>query len=60
MFRAADPVVISKTDLLPYVDFHLETLTKHARSLNPGPRTIALSVRSGANLDLWYAWLHAL
>jgi hydrogenase nickel incorporation protein HypB len=60
MFRAADLVVINKTDLLPYVDFDLDNLAKHARSLNRDLRTIALSVRSGENMDLWYAWLHAL
>jgi len=60
MFGAADLVVINKTDLLPHVDFDLAELAKQARSLNPDLRIIALSVRSGENLDLWYAWLHAL
>jgi hydrogenase nickel incorporation protein HypB len=60
MFGAADLVVINKTDLLPHVDFDLAKLAKQARSLNPDLRIIALSVRSGENLDLWYAWLHAL
>ncbi|MDQ3307430.1 MAG: hydrogenase nickel incorporation protein HypB [Actinomycetota bacterium] len=60
MFAAADLVVINKTDLLPYVDFDLDTLAKHARSLNPDLEIIALSVRGGDNLNSWYAWLHAL
>jgi len=60
MFSAADLVVINKTDLLPHVDFDLAELAKQARSLNPDLEIIALSVRSGENLDLWYAWLHAL
>jgi hydrogenase nickel incorporation protein HypB len=60
MFRAADLVVINKTDLLPYVDFDLDKLAKQARSLNPGVEIISLSVRSGENLDSWYAWLGAL
>jgi hydrogenase nickel incorporation protein HypB len=60
MFGAADLVVVNKTDLLPYVDFDVAALAKHARSLNPDLEIISLSVRSGENLDLWYAWLHAL
>ncbi len=57
MFAAADLVVVNKTDLLPYVDFDLDKLTEHARSLNPGLEIIALSVRSGDNMGRWYEWL---
>ena len=35
MFAAADLVVLNKTDLLPYVDFDPERLTRDARTLNP-------------------------
>ncbi len=57
MFRAADLVVVNKTDLLPYVDCDLDLLTAHARSLNPGVRVLSLSARTGEGLDTWYAWL---
>ncbi len=60
MFAAADLVIVNKTDLLPYVDFDLDTLAKHARSLNPGLQILALSVRSRENIDSWYGWLRAL
>ncbi len=59
MFAAADLVIVNKTDLLPYVDFDLDRCTSAARSLNPGMQTIALSVRSGDNIDAWYGWLRA-
>ncbi len=59
MFAAADLVVVNKTDLLPYVDFDLDRLHKQARSLNSDVQIIALSVRSGDNIDAWYAWLDA-
>ena len=47
MFRAADLVVVNKTDLLPYVDFDVDALTEQARSLNPGVTVLPLSVRTG-------------
>ena len=40
MFSAADLVIVNKTDLLPYVDFDLETFSGYARSAQPGrPRS---------------------
>ena len=57
MFRAADLVVVNKTDLLPYVDFDVDRLTAGARSLRPDVQVLPLSVTSGAGLPGWYAWL---
>lgn len=59
MFAAADLVVVNKVDLLPYVDFDVDALTAHARSLRPGVEVLAVSARTGENLDSWYAWLAA-
>ena len=47
MFAAADLVVVNKTDLLPYVDFDLDVVTKNARAVNPGVDVLPLSVRDG-------------
>ncbi len=60
MFAAADLVVINKTDLLPYVDFDVDRLKAHARSLRPEVEIIELSVRTGHNMDAWHGWLGAL
>ncbi len=60
MFAAADLVVVNKTDLLPYVDFDLHRCETDARKLNRDLELIALSVKSGENLDSWYAWLDAV
>jgi hydrogenase nickel incorporation protein HypB len=60
MFTAADLVVVNKTDLLPYVDFDVATLTERARSLNPDVDVIALSVRTGELFDEWLGWLEGL
>ncbi len=60
IFRAADLVVVNKTDLLPYVDFDVAALTARARSLNPDVEVLPLSVRTGERFDDWLGWLSAL
>jgi hydrogenase nickel incorporation protein HypB len=60
MFSAADLIVINKTDLLPYVEFDVERLTRDARKLQPGVDVLALSARTGDNLDRWFGWLKVL
>jgi hydrogenase nickel incorporation protein HypB len=60
MFSAADLIVINKTDLLPYVDFDVERLTRDARKLQPGVDVLALSARTGDNLGRWFGWLKVL
>ncbi|HSV38702.1 MAG TPA: hydrogenase nickel incorporation protein HypB [Nocardioidaceae bacterium] len=60
MFRAADLVVVNKTDLLPYVDFDVDRLTEQARRLKPEVRVLPVSVRTGENLDAWFAWLDSV
>ena len=60
MFAAADLVVVNKTDLLPYVDFDVERLSRDARAINPDVEVLPVSARTGDNLDSWYAWLEEL
>ncbi|WP_245460387.1 MULTISPECIES: hydrogenase nickel incorporation protein HypB [unclassified Mesorhizobium] len=59
MFQAADLMVISKTDLLPYVDFDMDVALANARAVNPAIEAIALSVRNGEGVDQWYGWLRS-
>jgi len=60
MFRKAGVLVITKTDLLPHVEFDLDKVTAHARALNPDVRIFATSATSGQGLVAWCAWLGAL
>jgi hydrogenase nickel incorporation protein HypB len=57
MFRAADVMIINKTDLLPYVDFDVDQCIQHARSVNPDIEVFQLSATDGNGLDGWYNWL---
>ena len=61
MFRHADLVVLTKTDLLPHLD---DVSTKELRDalarVMPRPRAIELSVkRGGAGLAEWIEWLES-
>jgi hydrogenase nickel incorporation protein HypB len=60
MFRAADLVVLGKTDLLPHFeDFDPSRCERHVRALaNPAP-VLALSARSRQGLEQWLEWLRA-
>ncbi len=60
MFRASKALVITKTDLLPYVDFDVDKCVELARNINPEIRLFTLSVSSGEGLDEWYSFLTGL
>ena len=58
MFRAADLVLLSKSDLLEVLgDFDVATATDHVRGLANAAPVIPVSSRSGAGMDAWLAWL---
>ena len=57
LFSLATVMLLNKIDLLPYVDFSLETATRFARRLNKSLLTLPVSCRSGEGLAAWYDWL---
>lgn len=57
MFRAADVMLLNKTDLLPYVDFDLGKCREMARRVSPGITIFEVSGSTNAGMDAWYAWL---
>ncbi|WP_034619669.1 hydrogenase nickel incorporation protein HypB [Chitinibacter tainanensis] len=59
LFRAADLLLLSKTDLLPYVDFNVEAAIAMARQVRPDLPVIQLSSKTGAGFAEWQAWLLA-
>jgi len=58
IFRVADRVLLTKSDLLPHLDdFVPDRAETHVRELaNPAPVT-PLSVKDGTGLDAWTDWL---
>ncbi|MEO1095131.1 MAG: hydrogenase nickel incorporation protein HypB [Cyanobacteria bacterium J06638_28] len=57
MFRASQAMVLTKIDLLPYVNFDVERCLAYARQVNPDLAIFQVSAVSGAGLGDWYAWL---
>lgn len=57
MFRAADLMIISKIDLLPYVDFDIGRAVSSARKIKPGIDVIKLSTKTGEGLNEWIDYL---
>lgn len=61
MFRAADLLLISKVDLLPFLDdFDQEKAARCMRRLaNPAP-VLSLSSRKNLGMEAWLAWLRRM
>ena len=59
MFHGADLMILSKTDLLPHVDFDVERCVELARRLNPRIGVLRLSARSGEGMEHWLRWIRA-
>ncbi|MCW8809045.1 MAG: hydrogenase nickel incorporation protein HypB, partial [Rhodanobacter sp.] len=58
MFRIAEAVLVTKTDLLPYLDdFSVEHAVRHVRELANAAPIMPLSARTRSGLDAWCDWL---
>ncbi|MEH2454635.1 hydrogenase nickel incorporation protein HypB [Nostoc sp.] len=57
MFRASDIMILTKIDLLPYVNFDVQKCIEYATQVNPQIQIFQVSATTGAGLDNWYAWL---
>jgi hydrogenase nickel incorporation protein HypB len=56
-FAAASMMVLSKIDLLPHLDFDVESCIEHARAINPDIEVLKVSARSGEGMEGWIDWL---
>lgn len=59
MFHASDVMLLTKTDLLPYLDFDVDKCLDYARRVNPRIKTLLLSAKSGEGMDDWLGWIRA-
>ena len=57
MFRTADLVLISKTDLLPYLEFDLRRCVADIGKISPAAQVLPVSARSGDGMSHWHGWL---
>lgn len=57
MFLTSELMLVSKSDLLPYVPFSVEAVTKDAREVNPNIEVQTISTLNGEGIDAWCEWL---
>lgn len=57
MFAGSQVCIINKIDLLPYVNFKVETAKNYAKQLNPNLVFFEVSATTGEGMDKWYEWL---
>jgi len=53
MFHSSDICLISKTDLLPYLDFDIHKAKENALKINPKLKILEVSVKSGKGMEEW-------
>ncbi|MEL6262972.1 MAG: hydrogenase nickel incorporation protein HypB [Cyanobacteria bacterium J06626_6] len=57
MFREADCLLITKVDLVPYLDVDVNAIAQNVRQLNSKAVIIPVSAKTGEGLTEWFDWL---
>jgi hydrogenase nickel incorporation protein HypB len=57
IFFKSDLLVLTKTDLLPYVPFDIDAAADNARRVHPGMEIVKVSNLTGNGLHEWMMWL---
>lgn len=57
MFTVVDALVLNKVDLMPYLDFDLQTFRTAVRALNADAPLFEVSCKTGEGLEAWVDWL---
>ncbi|MDE5087371.1 MAG: hypothetical protein O4805_09545 [Trichodesmium sp. St16_bin2-tuft] len=50
-------MILTKIDLLPYVQFDVNSCIEYAKQVNPQIRIFQVSAVTGKGLNEWYDWL---
>jgi hydrogenase nickel incorporation protein HypB len=59
MFQEADCLLITKTDLAPYLDIDISRIEANVRQMNPDVEIIPVSTKSGEGLEAWFNWVRS-
>lgn len=57
MFRSSDIMILTKIDLLPYINFDVQRCIEYAKQVNPNMQIFQVSATTGAGLEGLYNWL---
>ncbi|PZO61172.1 MAG: hydrogenase accessory protein HypB [Phormidesmis priestleyi] len=57
MFREADCLLITKTDLAPYLEVDIDKIVANVRQINSRAAIISVSAKTGEGLEDWYTWI---
>jgi hydrogenase nickel incorporation protein HypB len=57
IFFKSELMVLTKTDLLPYVPFDVTNAVKYARRVHPGMEVAKVSCLTGNGMQDWFTWL---
>ena len=60
IFSDAPVAIITKTDLIPHLDWDIRKCRKHIREINPGMFIFELSAKTGDGMDSWFEYLKKL
>jgi len=60
LFNSADAVVITKTDLIPHLDWNMAQCHSFIRKSGSRARIIEVSARTGEGMDVWIRYLQAM
>jgi hydrogenase nickel incorporation protein HypB len=57
IFAGAELMLVTKSDLLPFVPFDLARCKAYARRVNSNIEILEVSANTGEGLNLWYDWI---
>ncbi len=57
MFRASEIMILTKIDLLPYVQFDVQRCIEYAQQVNPKIQIFQVSALTGTGLENWYKFI---
>lgn len=60
MFQEADCLLITKTDLAPYLDVDMSQLEANVRQMNPHVTIIPVSAKTNEGLEKWFDWVRTM
>jgi len=59
MFHESSLLLLNKIDLLPYVDFNMQSAQRNALQVSPKLEILSVSCKTGEGLEAWFNWIRA-